>query len=108
MSLTIHSPSQDEPKASTEMNTVDQRRNTTRACSCKVEIAHEHAEEYKNDLIDNWAGDSSGLVRAPEDGELPKKVRATKKTTRRRRRRRRRSRKILKIMISRHKIDMDV
>ena len=39
--------------------------------------------EYKNDLIDNWAGDSEADWFAHlKDGELPKKkLQATKKTT---------------------------
>ena len=72
------------PKPPPRWNTVDQRKKYYEGMLLQELKLHMNTQrEYKNDLIDNWAGDSEADWFAHlKDGELPKKkLQATKKTT---------------------------
>ena len=71
------------PKPPPKENTVDQRKKYYEGMLLQELKLHMNAQrEYKNDLIDNWAGDSEADWFAHlKDVELQKKLQATKKTT---------------------------
>ena len=71
------------PKPPPKENTVDQRKKYYEGMLLQELKLHMNAQrEYKNDLIDNWAGDSEADWFAHlKDVELQKKLQATNKTT---------------------------